>query len=255
MRHSLTSLETGLPAGISVKGRTKPKEITYPECDGKRMAENTKQFNWIVKIKEGLEVLFADSPDVFVAGDLLWYPVEGNNKIRTAPDAMVAFGRPKGDRGSYRQWEEGNIAPQVVFEILSPGNTPKEMNKKFKWYERYGVEEYYVYDPDTVDFKGWIRSANRLLPVRGIQGWISPRLNIRFEIIDNDLNIFRPDGQKFLSFLETEAKAGLERQRAEWEKQRAESEKQRAESEKQRAESEKQRADMLEAKLKSLGLL
>ena len=35
---------------------------------------------------------------------------------------MVVFGRPKGRRGSYRQWEEDNIPPQVVFEILSPGN-------------------------------------------------------------------------------------------------------------------------------------
>jgi hypothetical protein len=69
------------------------------------------------------------------------------------------------------------------------------------------------------------------VPVREIQGWTSPRLKVRFEIIDSDLNIFRPDGQKFLSFLETEAKIGQERRRA---------------------ESEKQRADMLEAKLKAL---
>jgi len=43
------------------------------------MADNTKQFRWIVTIKEGLEWLFQDDPNVFVAGDLLWYPVEGNN--------------------------------------------------------------------------------------------------------------------------------------------------------------------------------
>ncbi|MEZ4524422.1 MAG: hypothetical protein R2941_00675 [Desulfobacterales bacterium] len=55
------------------------------------MADNTKQFDWIVKIKEGREVLFADRVDVFVAGDLLWYPVEGDNKTRIAP----ASGRPK----------------------------------------------------------------------------------------------------------------------------------------------------------------
>ncbi len=54
-------------------------------------------------IKENLEILFANNDDVFVAGDLLWYPVQGNNTIRLAPDAMVVFGRPKGDRGSYRQ--------------------------------------------------------------------------------------------------------------------------------------------------------
>ncbi len=100
------------------------KTIIYPERDGKRMSDNTEHFNWIVKIKENLEGLFADRPDVFVAGDLLWYPVEGNNKIRTAPDTMVAIGRPKVKRGSYRQWEEGNIAPQVVFEIQTPKSTP-----------------------------------------------------------------------------------------------------------------------------------
>lgn len=66
----------------------------YPESDGRRMADSTEHFNWIVKIKEGLEILYAQVPYVFVAGDLLWYPVKGNKKIRRAPDAMVAIGRP-----------------------------------------------------------------------------------------------------------------------------------------------------------------
>ncbi|NEP44014.1 MAG: Uma2 family endonuclease, partial [Okeania sp. SIO2H7] len=103
-------------------------EIVYPESDGQPMADNTRQFQWIVTIKENLEILFAEDENVFVAGDLLWYPVEGDNKKRQAPDAMVVFGRPKGDRGSYQQWKEDNIAPQVVFEILSPGNYPLEMS-------------------------------------------------------------------------------------------------------------------------------
>ena len=77
-------------------------QVIYPDCDGQPMSDNTKQFRWIVTIKENLELLFAEDPQVFIAGDLLWYPVEGDNKIRQAPDAMVVFGRPKGDRGSYR---------------------------------------------------------------------------------------------------------------------------------------------------------
>ena len=92
--------------------------ITYPQSDGQPMADNTKQFRWIVTIQGGLDALFRDNPQVFVAGDLLWYPVEGHPEISTAPDVLVAFGRPKGDRGSYLQWEEGGVAPQVVFEIL-----------------------------------------------------------------------------------------------------------------------------------------
>src|SRR5436305_4357394 len=122
--------------------------IIYPEDDGEPMADNTVQFRWIVTIKEGLEKVFRHRPDVFVAGDLLWYPVEGHPEIRQAPDAMVVFGRPKGDRGSYMQWLEEGIAPQVVFEVLSPGNRPAKMVKKFEFYDRYGVEEYYIYDPD-----------------------------------------------------------------------------------------------------------
>src|SRR5690348_7505020 len=115
------------------------KEVFYPESDGKPIAENTIQYNWIERIKGNIEAVFADNPDVFVAADNLWYPVEGNPYISVAPDIYVVFGRPKGDRGSYKQWEEGGIAPQVVFEIWSPGNTAGEITNKYLFYSQYGV--------------------------------------------------------------------------------------------------------------------
>jgi Uma2 family endonuclease len=181
--------------------QTSPK-IIYPDCDGQSMSDNTKQFRWIVTIKENLELIFAQEPNVFVAGDLLWYPVEGTNTIRNAPDAMVVFGRPKGDRGSYRQWEEDNIPPQVVFEILSPGNRMGEMNKKLRFYEQYGVDEYYIYDPDRIDLTGWMRRVDRLESIDEMEGWVSPKLMIRFELQADNLAIYRPDGEKFLGFIE-----------------------------------------------------
>jgi Uma2 family endonuclease len=78
---------------MQLQSSTQP-EIIYPDSDGQPLADNTKQFRWIVTVKENLERLFHDRPDVFVAGDLLWYPVEGNNTMRQAPDAMVVIGRP-----------------------------------------------------------------------------------------------------------------------------------------------------------------
>ena len=97
------------------------KKVIYPERDGKSMSDNTKQFNRIVKIKEGVEVLFADNPDVFVAGDLLWYSVEGSNKIRIeGGSGFVPSSR-----------EEGNIARQVVFEVMSPENLIKTLYHSF----------------------------------------------------------------------------------------------------------------------------
>ena len=116
---------------------------------------------------------FRQDPDVFVAGDLLWYPVQGKPKIRIGPDALVAFGRPKGERGSYKQWEEGGIPPQVVFEILSPGNSLAELFRKFRFYQRYGVQEYYVYDPMWAP-RGWLRTGGRLRAIRTMAGFISP---------------------------------------------------------------------------------
>jgi Uma2 family endonuclease len=216
----------------------------YPESDGAPMAENTLQFDWIVKIKENLEILFADRPDVFVAGDLFWYPVPDRHVIGPmAPDAMVVFGRPKGPRGSYRQWEEADIGPQVVFEVLSPSNSAKEMRDKLEFYDTYGVEEYYVYDPAHNRLEIWIRQAGQLRPVSHLHGWTSPRLGIRFAVRPETLEIFDPVGRPFASPVELARQAEQERLRAEQERLRAEQEWLRAEQERVRAEQERLRAE------------
>jgi Uma2 family endonuclease len=238
--------------------------IVSPDSDGMPMADNTQQFRAIVTIKENLEALFRDRANVFVAGDLLWYPVEGRSDIRRAPDVLVAFGRPKGDRGSYRQWEEEGIAPQVVFEVLSPGNTAEELTEKQAFYEQYGVEEYYVYDPETGAMEGWLRQEGQLQPIAEIEGWVSPRLGVRFEQRGEEIPLWLPDGRPFVSFVELQAHLEQERQRAEAEaatraaaqareeeaRRRAEEARQRAEAEaaarteaEQRAEAEQQRAE------------
>ena len=222
-------------------------DLRFPDSDGKPMADNTEQFRWIVLIKENLEILFATDPNVFVAGDLLWYPLPSRLVAPTAPDVMVVFGRSKGRRGSYRQWQEGNIAPQVVFEILSPSNTVDEMDRKLEFYDTYGVEEYYLYDPETFQFDGWLRQGEHLTRSWDIHSWVSPRLNVRFETGQGELAVYHPNGQPFLSSVERE-------QQREQEQQRAEQEQQRAEQERQRAEQERQRAEQLAAYLRSIGV-
>lgn len=190
------------------------RNIHYPDSDGQPMADNTEQFQWIVLIKENLECLFADDPTVFVAGDLLWYPVEGQPTVRVAPDVFVVFGRPKGKRGSYRQWQEENIAPQVVFEIFSPGNSQKEMIRKLKFYEHHGVNEYYIYDPDRHELIGLQRQDDELQVIEGIEDWTSPLLGIRFVMTAETLEIYYPDGRSFLTTIELSRYAQQEKNRA-----------------------------------------
>lgn len=160
---------------------------------------------------------------------------------------MVVFGRPKGDRGSYRQWQEDNILPQVVFEILSPGNRLKEMAKKLDFYEQYGVEEYYIYDPERFNFTGYRRIDNQLVMIDSINNWVSPRLQIHFVLQLQGLEIYTPQGNPFLTTLEFAHQAEQERERAKQEQKRAEQEREWANV----AESEVAR---LKALLKQAGI-
>lgn len=185
--------------------------------------------------------MFADNPDVFVAADLLWYPVEGRPDIKNAPSVMVAFGRPKGDRGSYRQWEENGVAPRAVFEITSPTVAIAEMRLKRMFYNHYGVEEYYEYDPETETLDVWTRQKRTLRNVFFSDEWRSPLLGLTFKIETNGgLTVYTPNGDRFLRPVEIRALADLAES---W-----------AERERKRAEQERERAGRLTAKLREIGI-
>ncbi|MFQ3679334.1 MAG: Uma2 family endonuclease [Pseudanabaenaceae cyanobacterium] len=253
----------------------------YPSSDGQPMAENTVQYRWLVTIKENLERWLADRPDVFVAGDLLWYPVAVTVPPAPcqAPDVMVVLGRPKGDRLSYKQFEEGGVPPQVVFEILSESNRGRRgqanMATKFRFYEQYGVEEYYTYDPDFREFCGWQRQGDVLLPIDG-RHWVSPLLGVTFVWEPGtELALYLPNGERFLTPLEmaqerdrerqgrvqAEQQALVERQRRQRAEQQALVEQQRRQQaeqqalvEQQQRQQAEQRAAELAARLRALGL-
>jgi len=229
--------------------------IEYPESDGAPMGENTRQVKWIIALYNGFQALFKDRDDVFLAADLFWYPVKGEPKIVTAPDVMIAFGRPPGDRRSYQQWKEENVPFHVVFEITSPSNKPAEMKKKFAFYQQYGVEEYYLYDPDENAWEGWLRKESKLLPIAKPRTYASPRTGISFDFSNpKEMKVLNPDGTPFASYLELIQKHNEEMERADLEWKRAEQHKRAAESERTKATIERTRADALAAKLRELGI-
>ncbi len=218
-----------------------PTYIYYPESDGKPLGENTLQVKWIIALYNGFELLYRNDPNVFHAADLFWYPIEGEPRVVTAPDVMIAFGRPKGDRRCYKQWEEEDIPPQVVFEVLSPNNTNDEMDKKFRFYERYGAEEYYLYDPDRCILKIWVRQGKKLHPIAKADGFVSPRMGIRFEALKGQpMRLIAGDGQPFLTYMEL--------------RERYEREIERQQEQLLKTQAEAQRAQSLAQKLRELGI-
>ncbi len=219
-------------------------QTLYPDSDGLPMAENTVQYRWIVRLVSNLRRLFAQQR-VFVAGDLFWYPVQVDAPPvpAQAPDAMVVFGRPPGDRGSYKQWEEDNIAPQVIFEILSPSNSRTEMLAKQVFYQKYGVLEMFFYDPESRDFWGYVRGdqdQDFMLITPLNLPWTSPLLDIRFELFADDLAVFYPNGEPF----QDPEEVMEERDRIQQERDRIQQERDRIQQER----------DQAIAKLQELGI-
>jgi Uma2 family endonuclease len=238
------------------------EEIHYPDTDGEPIAESTIQFDAISELKWGLEELFASNPLVFIAGDLLWYPIEGDNRTRRAPDVMVVFGRPKGERLSYLQWREGHVVPQVVFEVHSPNETAETLQAKRDFDELHGVEEYYEIDPALRRAYGWLRQDGRLVSVPDprMNGFVSPRLGIIFDQNPAHLVLRRPDGEPLEPVLDRFRRGRLAEEQArrasdralaaerdrEAERLRAEEAERDREAERLRAETERYRAEKAE---------
>jgi Uma2 family endonuclease len=126
-------------------------EIEYPETDGLPMAETDLHRKIMTYVIERLSARYASRKDVYVSGNLLVYYEEGQWGVSLAPDCMVVFGVPPGDRRIFKTWEEGKY-PSVVIEITSRATQFEDMFKKLRIYEQtWKVKEVFLFDP-TQDY-------------------------------------------------------------------------------------------------------
>jgi len=131
-------------------------EIDYPSSDGQPMAETPLHVDTMMLLHQALEDFFGDRPDVFIATDIFCYSKEldekGNEQVVcVAPDALVAIGvpeQPRYDRRSYFTWRENDVIPSVVFEVASKGTWHDDVGSKYRHYQKLGVPEYFMYDPE-----------------------------------------------------------------------------------------------------------
>ena len=222
-------------------------DVFYPESDGAPMGENPYQAEVIVTVKLGFQRLYGGRPDVWVGADNFWYPVRGEPKIVSAPDTMVVVdlvSQPNiRTMGSYRPWVHGGRVALAV-EVLSPSNTWAEMLRKRQFYDRHGVDEYWVFDPDSGALEVWVREAGALrAQAVPDDGFISPVSGVRVQVVAGELAVCDPGtDRRWLTAFE-------EVTRAEHEAARAEHEAARAEHEAARAEQAEQRVRELEARL------
>ena len=122
------------------------EETFYPESDGEPMGETDLHVEEIVYLREALKRRFEETPDVYVASNLLLFYREGYPREFFVPDAMVVRGAPKGFRRNFLLWKEG-VPPALVIEVTSDKTWKKDLSTKMDLYARLGVQEYFLFDP------------------------------------------------------------------------------------------------------------
>ncbi|WP_019500455.1 Uma2 family endonuclease [Pseudanabaena sp. PCC 6802] len=200
-----------------------------------------------------LKAIWAQRMDWYFGVDMAVYHTTGNNpRIPVVPDAFLSIGveRKKGgkSRKSYAVWEEAEVVPIMVLEMVS--QTPRgEYGTKMNIYAKLGVLYYVVYNPEY-----WQQSQHQPFEVYKLTGgkyqlqkgepyWM-PEVGLG---IGRSQVMFDRELQEQLAWFDVKGDRYLTAE------ERAADERQRADTERQRAEAERRRREQLEAFLRSQG--
>jgi len=123
------------------------RDVEYPYSDGQPMAESDIHRKEMLDLIAALDRRYQDTPDVYVAGNMFLYFRQGDPRSVVAPDVFLVRGIPKGERKSFKLWEEGRV-PSLVIEVTSESTRNEDLTRKKACYERLGVEEYVLHDPE-----------------------------------------------------------------------------------------------------------
>jgi Uma2 family endonuclease len=184
---------------------TAPTQIYYPESDGKPMGETDMHIDALIYLREALRDHFRDDPQMYVAGNMLLYYEEGNPAACVAPDVFVVQGVAKGERRTYRLWDEGQ-PPAVVFEITSRGSRLEDLGTKRAIYAMLGVREYFLYDPLGEYLRPSLQGYQlqegeyQRIPPGAEGGLVSRILSLDLRMEDGRLRVFNPAaGERLLT--------------------------------------------------------
>ncbi|MDP0231385.1 Uma2 family endonuclease [Glaesserella parasuis] len=113
--------------------------------------------------KAFLDVFDSHQCELYVAPFDVRFP-DSNGKIKTVvqPDLCVICDPNKLD-------EKGCIgAPDLIVEILSPGNSKREMKDKYELYQEQGVSEYWIVRPEEQHIQIYVLENGRYIGVQPV---------------------------------------------------------------------------------------
>jgi len=185
-------------------------KVFYRESDGKPMAETPVHMEAMFDLIVGLRDWFAADPLAYVAGNNFLYFVEGDPRRNVSPDVFVVRGIDKlRYRGSYKTWEDGGKAPDLVVEVSSRSTRREDVHRKFALYrDVLKVREYFLFDPFgeylKPPLKGYRLAGGEYEPIEPEGGRLpSEVLGLHLEADGPEVRLFDPaTGRRLLTRLE-----------------------------------------------------
>ena len=194
-----TEVPSLTPSAAAAAAR-EPEDVEYPE--GNWIAQSVWHGDAVSQATVALKHHFRKRENVLVAMELVVYYERGNDKVCLQPDVQVVFGVQRGNRSSYKVWEEGKAA-DFVLEVASPSTADKDARHKAQEYARIGVREYWRLDPTgsllAPPLEGWEANGGSYHPVQPVArgargGWLRSR------VLGLELRSQRQDGATVLVF-------------------------------------------------------
>lgn len=196
--------------------------VYYPESDGEPVAESDFQFVPLTYATSALGVFYADAPEIYVAGNMFIYFVQGDATMNVAPDVFVIPNLDKRFRTSYFMWLEGQV-PMFIMEVTSNSTWQDDIGRKRDLYESWGVSEYWLYDPTEETRLDPLLQGFRLVegtyePIEiefdgeSYRGF-SSTLNLELHARKDWFRFFNPSTGEYLNNLEESEKARLSAER------------------------------------------
>ena len=186
--------------------------VEYPTSDGRPVAETPLHYWRLSDAANALAERFESRPHVYVAANMLVYDRQGDPTSSLSPDLFVAFDVEDRERDVYKLWEDA--APSFVLELTSK-STHREDDAKKARYSRWGVAEYFLYDPRAEYVKpplqgfelaggGYRAMATAVLP-NGKPGFASGTLGLGLWLDGSVLRFYDPEtGRNLLTPMEAE---------------------------------------------------
>ena len=214
------------PAPEPVPEPIPERVVEYPSSDGKPVAETPLHYDRLTDVAAMLKHRYGHRPDVYAGANMLFYDTEGNSRRHLSPDVFVAFGVGNHDRDVYKLWEER--PPAFILEITSKSTRGRDEGTKRHRYARWGVAEYFLYDPRaeyldpplrglSLVGRRYRRMPERALP-NGARGHFSAALGLWLWLRDGELRLYDPaTGADLLTPAEQVARADAEAARADTE--------------------------------------